>query len=504
MFKKVLIANRGEIAVRVARALKELGVASVAVYSDADRRSLHVLHADEAYRLGPPPARESYLQMESLIEIARRSGAEAIHPGYGFLAENAEFNAMVREAGLAFVGPSPEAMNALGNKLKARRLAQAAGVPMVPGMDQPVTNLEEARTHAARIGYPVLLKASAGGGGKGMRVVGSEQEMASALELTRGEALAAFSNDEVYLEKYLEQPRHVEIQLLADGQGHGVYLGERDCSLQRRHQKLVEESPAPGLRDDVRQAMGECAVRLALEAGYSNAGTAEFMVDRHQNFYFLEVNARLQVEHPVTEMVTGLDLVKLQLRVASGGDLPFTQADIQPRGHAIECRITAEDPERDFLPSIGKITRFRLPSGPGLRNDAGVFPGAEISPYYDSMIAKLIAWGRDRNEARRRMLRALSEYVIEGVKTSIPFHRWALQQPAFVEGGVDVGYVGREFHPGVVRPTEEEEDLAVRAAVLHAMLHPSAGAGAPVPGANATSTGSAWKNSGRPGARPAR
>ncbi|MBI5837112.1 MAG: acetyl-CoA carboxylase biotin carboxylase subunit [Candidatus Eisenbacteria bacterium] len=501
MFKKVLIANRGEIAVRVSRALKELGVGSVAVYSEADRRSLHVLHADEAYLLGPPPARESYLNVDKLLEIAKRCGAEAVHPGYGFLAENADFSKAVQKAGMAFIGPSWEAMNALGNKLAARRLASKAGVPMVPGLEKPLRNLEEALHEAKQIGYPVLLKASAGGGGKGMRVVRAEEEMASALELTRGEAKAAFSSDEVYLEKYLERPRHVEIQFLADHHGSAVYLGERDCSVQRRHQKLIEETPAPNLRDEVRRAMGDCAVRLALQAGYTNAGTAEFMVDKDQNFYFLEVNARLQVEHPVTEMVTGLDLVKLQLFVASGGKLPFAQADIQPRGHAIECRITAEDPEKNFMPSIGKISRFRLPSGPGLRNDAGVYPGSEITLYYDSLVGKLIAWGRDRNEARRRMLRALHEYVIEGVKTSIPFHRWALNHPEFVEGRCDVGMVAQFYHPQAVQPTEEEEALAVRAAALHAMLHPSTG-GARVEAVAATGdgVGGAWKRAGRPGA----
>ena len=499
MFDKVLIANRSEIAVRVIRALQELGVGSVAVYSEADRRSLHVLHADEAYFLGPPAARDSYLDVEKLLEIARRAGAQAIHPGYGFLAENPAFSAAVRDAGMVFIGPPPEAMHALGNKLRARRLAGAAGVPVVPGMDAPLRGLDDARREAGRLGYPVLLKAAAGGGGKGMRAVRAEAELASAFELTRGEARAAFASEEIYLEKYLERPRHLEIQFLADAHGHAVYLGERDCSVQRRHQKLIEETPAPHLRPEVRRAMGECAVRLALEAGYTNAGTAEFMVDRSQNFYFLEVNARLQVEHPVTEMVTGLDLVKLQLHVAAGGELPFAQADIEPRGHAIECRVTAEDPERDFMPSIGRVSQFRLPSGPGLRNDAGIYAGAEITPYYDSLMAKLIAWGSDREEARRRMLRALHEYVLEGVKTSIPFHRWALSHPAFVEGEFDVGFVDRHFEPQMFRPTPEEEALAVRAAALHALLHP---AGGPLPAGPTAAPGGrtgAWKLAGRPG-----
>jgi acetyl-CoA carboxylase, biotin carboxylase subunit len=500
VFKKVLIANRGEIAVRVTRALKEMGVGSVAVYSEADRRSLHVLHADEAYLLGPPPARESYLDVEKLLAVAKKCGAQAIHPGYGFLAENADFSEAVNRAGMTFIGPPPEAMNALGNKLLARRLAGAAGVPVVPGLEKPLRNLDEARREAGCIGYPVLIKASAGGGGKGMRVVRSEDELASALELTRGEAKAAFSNDEIYLERYLDRPRHVEIQFIADQHGQAVYLGERDCSVQRRHQKLIEETPAPHLRPDVRKAMGECAVRLALKAGYTNAGTAEFMVDKDQNYYFLEVNARLQVEHPVTEMVTGLDLVKLQMLVSGGGKLPFRQEDIEPRGHAIECRITAEDPEKNFMPSIGRISRFRLPSGPGLRNDAGVYPGSEITLYYDSLVAKLIAWGRDRNEARRRMLRALDEYVIEGVKTSIPFHRWALNHPEFVEGRCDVGMVGQHYHPQVVQPTPEEEAFAVRAAALHAMLHPSGGSVRADQRVEKDGVGGAWKRAGRPGA----
>ncbi len=501
MFQKVLIANRGEIAVRVVRALREMGIGSVAVYSEADRRSLHVLQADEAVCIGPAPARDSYLSVPRLLEAARSTGAQAIHPGYGFLSENSDFAAAVRDAGLSFIGPPPEAMNALGNKLLARAAAHKAGVPVVPGLDHPVRGLDEARAAAKEIGFPVLIKASHGGGGKGMRVVRSEDELGSLLELTQGEARASFSNDEVYLERYLERPRHVEIQLLADSHGHAVYLGERDCSAQRRHQKLIEETPAPGLRDEVRRAMGECACRLALAAGYVNAGTAEFMVDAKQDFYFLEVNARLQVEHPVTEMVTGFDLVKLQLLVASGGELPFVQADIQPRGHAIECRITAEDPERDFMPSIGKIHRFRLPSGPGLRNDAGIYPGAEITPYYDSLVAKLISWGRDRNEARRRMLRALDEYVIEGVKTSIPFHRWALQHPAFVAGAIDTGFVGAEYHPRHIAPSPEDEALAVRAAALHALLHPSGASAARVEG---PPSGSPWKFAGRPGAAGAR
>jgi acetyl-CoA/propionyl-CoA carboxylase, biotin carboxylase, biotin carboxyl carrier protein len=427
---KVLVANRGEIAVRVIRTCRELGLPVVAVYSDADREALHVELADEAYRLGAAPPSESYLNVPAILEACRQAGATLVHPGYGFLAENADFASRVADAGVAFVGPPPEAMEMMGDKAAARRAADRVGVPIVPGTQDPV-DVEGAKAEADRIGFPIAVKAAFGGGGKGMRVVSSAEELGEALERAAREAGAYFGRPEVYLERYIERAHHVEAQILADTRGNVSFLGERDCSLQRRYQKLVEESPSPVVDQELRTRIGEAALALAKEAGYQNAGTVEFIVDDDGSFYFLEVNARLQVEHPVTEMCTGLDLVALQLAVAMGEKV---EVQPSPRGHAIECRINAEDPYRDFLPGPGLVTGYREPGGPFVRVDAGMAAGKRIPENYDSLIAKLVVWAGDRDAARRRMLRALAEYGVGGVPTTIPFHRWVLDTPEFKAG----------------------------------------------------------------------
>ena len=427
---RVLIANRGEIAVRVIRTCREMGIPTVAVYSDADREALHVDLADEAHRLGPPPPSRSYLDVEAILEAARASKATLIHPGYGFLAENAGFARAVAAAGLTFIGPSPEAIETMGDKVAARRAADRAGVPVVPGTPDPV-DPAAAASEAERIGFPLAVKAAFGGGGKGMRVVQASDELADALERAAREAGSYFGRPEVYLERYIERAHHVEAQVLADTRGSFSFLGERDCSLQRRYQKLVEESPSPVVDADLRTRIGESALALAKEAGYANAGTVEFIVDDDGNFYFLEMNTRLQVEHPVTEFVAGVDLVQLQILVALGEKV---EVDPKARGHSIECRINAEDPYRDFLPGPGRITGYHEPGGPFVRTDAGVSEGRTIPGDYDSLIAKLVVWGEDRERARRRMLRALEEYRIEGVPSTIPFHRWVLETSEFREG----------------------------------------------------------------------
>ncbi|MBI3968941.1 MAG: acetyl-CoA carboxylase biotin carboxylase subunit [Chloroflexi bacterium] len=465
MFTKVLIANRGEIAVRIIRACQELGVGTVAVYSEADRTAAHVRHADEAFLIGPPPARASYLRGDKLIEVARRAGAEAVHPGYGFLAENAEFAAACAAAGLVFIGPSPEAIRLLGDKTEARRLAAAHGVPTVPGTLDPLADAEAAARAASIVGFPVMLKAAGGGGGKGMRIVRSVEDLADAFRLAAGEAMSAFGRSEIYLERALERVRHVEIQLLGDRQGNLVYLGERECSIQRRHQKLIEESPSPAVDPELRARLGAAAVATARAAGYYSAGTVEFLLDQDRSFYFLEVNTRLQVEHPVTELVTGIDLVKEQLRVASGEPLGFTQADIHPRGWAIECRVTAEDPGNNFLPSIGKVTAAYEPSGPGVRVDSAVYEGFEVTPYYDSMVAKVIVWGETREAAIERMRRALGEYKLVGVKSTVPFHLRVMANPEFVRGNLDTGFIERE-HANEEEGHGHERVAAVVAALL--------------------------------------
>jgi acetyl-CoA carboxylase, biotin carboxylase subunit len=436
MFKKILIANRGEIAVRIVRACRELGVRAVAVYSDVDRTALHVRLADEAYPIGPAPSSESYLVIEKILGVARYAGCDAIHPGYGFLAENPELARACRDAGITFIGPSAEAMERLGSKTAARRIAREVGAPTVPGTLDPVENIRELTEIARKVGFPVILKAVAGGGGKGMRSVERESELASAWRDAASEAQNAFGDGRVYLEKYLEHPRHIEIQILADQHGHTVYLGERECSVQRRHQKVVEEAPSPIMTPELRRAMGEAAVKLARAGNYTNAGTVEFLVDAQQNFYFLEMNTRLQVEHPVTEMVTSLDLVKLQMHVAAGEPLPLAQEDVALRGHAIECRIYAEDPDNNFFPSPGNILERRVPTGPGIRLDDGIYGGWTVPNEYDPMLGKLIAWGQDRAEAIARMKRALGEYYASGIKTNVSLFRRILESRDFQAGAI--------------------------------------------------------------------
>ena len=445
MFRKVLVANRGEIALRIIRTLREMGIASVAAYSDADRSALFAQLADEAYRLGPAPAADSYLNVSAILEVAKKSGAEAIHPGYGFLAENAAFAEAVQSAGLTFIGPSPPAMRVMGDKIEARRAVSKLGVPVVPGSDGPVESLEEAIEFAERTGYPIAVKAAGGGGGRGIRVVTSREQMQEALEGARREASAYFKNPQIYLERYFHDPRHVEIQVLGDAHGNLIHLGERDCSVQRRHQKVIEESPSPAVDKNLRDRMGEAAIRAARSVDYSNAGTVEFLLTREGEFFFLEMNTRIQVEHTVTELVTGLDLVREQVLVAAGEPLSLRQEDVVLRGHAIECRINAEDPSNGFLPSPGRITSYREPSGPGVRVDSGVGVGSEISGLYDPMIAKLIVHDTDRESARRRMLRALGEFEIGGVKSLLGFHQALLGHPCFIAGETCHGLVESEL-----------------------------------------------------------
>ena len=444
MFRKILIANRGEIAVRIIRACRDLGIAPVVVFSEADSSALHVRMADEACCIGPAPSSQSYLNIEAIIAAAKMCDAEAIHPGYGFLAENAGFARAVTEAGLTFIGPSPAAMEVMGSKTSARRAAAAAGVSVVPGTTEPLQSFAEARETAARFGYPVMLKAAAGGGGKGMRQVPSEDELLSAFDTAQAEALSAFGNQEIYLEKVVERPRHVEIQLFADQHGNVVHLGERECSIQRRHQKVIEECPSPIDDPSLRERMGEAAIKIAKAVDYIGAGTVEFLFsDATREFYFLEMNTRLQVEHPVTELVTGFDLVREQITVAAGACLSFKQEEVQWRGHAIECRVYAEDPENNFFPSPGKITFLRVPSGPGIRDDGGVSEGDEVSIHYDPMISKLAAWGRTRPEAIDRLRRALDEYAVAGIKTTLPFFREIVRDVEFISGRLDTGFITR-------------------------------------------------------------
>ncbi|GAA5336474.1 MULTISPECIES: acetyl-CoA carboxylase biotin carboxylase subunit [Thermus] len=442
--KKVLIANRGEIALRIIRAAKELGIKTVVAHSTADEKSLPVLLADEAICIGPPPSGQSYLNIPNLLSAAIVTGADAIHPGYGFLAENATFAEMCREHGITFIGPTPENMRALGDKATARKVAREAGVPTVPGTDE-IASVEEAKRAALEIGYPVILKASAGGGGRGMRVVHTEEELERAVQQAQEEARAAFGNPAIYLEKYIEEPKHIEIQVLGDGE-NVIHLWERDCSIQRRHQKLLEEAPSV-LPYETRKAIAEAAVRLAAHVGYVSAGTLEFLVDKEGNFYFIEMNTRIQVEHPVTEMITGVDLVQAQFRIAQGEKLWLRQEDIVVRGHALEVRINAEDPEKGFRPSIGKVETLLFPGGPGIRVDSHLYAGYQIPPHYDSLIAKIIAWALTREEAIRRMERALSETVIEGpgLKTTIPFHQKVLQNAFFRRGAVYTNFVARRM-----------------------------------------------------------
>ncbi len=499
--RKVLIANRGEIAVRVIRACREMGIRTVAIYSEPDRLGLPVLLADEAYPIGPAPSRESYLRGEAIVELAVRVGADAIHPGYGFLSERAGFARLCRDAGVTFIGPSPEAIDAMGSKVECRRLMIAAGVPVVPGGQDPLPDLESAAAFAEKIGYPVMIKASAGGGGKGMRHVDAAEELASAYRAARSEAGASFGDDSVYMEKFIVDPRHVEIQVMGDLHGKVVSLNERECSLQRRHQKVVEEAPSPVVSPDLRRRMGEAAVKAASAVGYSNAGTCEFLLDRDGSFYFLEMNTRLQVEHPVTELVTGIDLVHAQIRVAQGEPLGPEFDGVQPRGHAIEVRLYAEDPFNRFAPSPGRIERLRWPEGPGIRVDSGVSEGAEVSIYYDPMLAKLIVWAADREMALHRLERALDEMRIEGIRTTVPLYKALLADPDFRAGNLDIGMLDRKLAAGELQPPAGEDGLAdlplIAAALAHFEEAARVGAG-PTPGANgARSQRTRWGLAGR-------
>lgn len=493
-FARVLIANRGEIAVRVARTLREMRIETVAVYSDADRTALHVQACDRAFRLGPAPAVESYLRGDRILAAALAARADAIHPGYGFLSENAAFAAAVTEAGLAFIGPPPAAMRVMSTKTGARQRVTAAGVPVVPGSDGPLASMEAAAETARRLGYPVLLKAAAGGGGKGMRFVHEEGELAAAWRAARSEAQAAFGDETLYLEKALVRPKHIEVQIFADQRGNAVWLGERECSLQRRHQKIVEEAPAPALSEEIRGALGELAVRIAASAGYVGAGTCEFLLEPASGrYYFLEMNTRLQVEHPVTELCTGLDLVEAQVRVAQGEPLPWRQEDVPRRGHAIEARLYAEDPARDFLPSPGRIAHLVLPHGPGIRVDAGVEGGSEVSRFYDPMIAKIAAWAPERDRARRRLDRALAETVVQGLTSNTTFLRELLAAEAFVAGTHHTATVEELLAAGRPPPSSELVDMALVAlAVERARRQSEPRDGEAPPGGGGESSTSRW------------
>ncbi|MGA9139786.1 MAG: acetyl-CoA carboxylase biotin carboxylase subunit [Methanocella sp.] len=464
MFSKVMIANRGEIALRVIRACKEMGIQTVAVYSEADAKSLHVKYADEAYSIGPPPAKSSYLNVEALLEVATDAGVDAIHPGYGFLSENAPFVEAVRKSGIEFIGPPASVIKKLGDKMVARNTMKKAGLPLIPGSPSTIKTESEAIELANRFGYPCIIKASGGGGGRGMRLVFSDADVPDALQSAKREAESFFANPDVYLEKYLEEPRHIEFQILADKSGNVVHLGERDCSIQRRHQKLLEEAPSPRMTQVLRETMGNAAVQGAKAVKYENAGTFEFLLDKYGNFYFMEVNTRVQVEHPVTELITGIDIVKEQIRISAGEELAFRQSDIKINGCAIECRINAEDPQENFFPSPGKITTYNPPGGPGVRVDGISYAGYEIPPYYDSMVAKLIVWDNNRNGAINRMRRALDEYTIEGVKTTIPFHKMILFNAYFRKGDYSTNFIPKRIlNEDKLVPKEIKKGLKTKA-----------------------------------------
>ncbi len=496
--RKVLIANRGEIAVRVIRTCREMGIRTVAVYSDADKNALHVRMADEAVHLGPAPSRESYLVMEKVLAAARKTGADAIHPGYGFLSEKAEFARACAAAGVTFIGPRPESMDAMGVKTSARARMEAAGVPVVPGTKAPIADASVALGIARDIGFPVMLKAAAGGGGKGMKRIDREEEFLGAFATAQRESLSAFGDDRVYLEKFVTKPRHIEIQVFADGHGNCIHLGERECSVQRRQQKVIEESPSAIVDDEMRQKMGAMAVKAALAVNYVGAGTVECLVDADRNFYFLEMNTRLQVEHPVTELVTGLDLVRWQILVARGERLPFGQEGVQRRGHAIEARVYAEDPSRNFMPAPGHIVDFRQPGGPGLRNDAGVYSGYTVPLFYDPMISKLVAWHETREGAIHRLRRALGEYVVKGITTNIAYLKRILELPDFVAGDYDTSLLTRH-HDALVAPSSHDvSEVALAAAAIYRFRRDEERAkSAPVASGGPSSDASAWKQIGR-------
>lgn len=464
MFRKILVANRSEIACRVIRACKEMGIKTVAVYSEADRNSLHVLMADESVCVGPPPALQSYLNVDAIINAAIETNCDAIHPGYGFLSEKHDFNRKVNEAGIIFIGSKPEPMKLLGSKVESRKTMIEAGIPVIPGMKGSSKNIDDYVKLAQEIGYPVLIKASDGGGGKGMRVVHNPDDLKPSVESAMRESQSAFGSDIVFLEKYIESPRHVEIQIAADNYGNVVYLFERECSIQRRHQKIIEETPSVALDTELRKKMGETAVKVIKAANYNNLGTVEFLLDKNQNFYFLEVNTRIQVEHPVTEMTTGIDLVKLQIKIAAGEKLPFKQEDLHQNGHSIECRIYAEDAENNFMPSAGKILYFKEPVGPGIRYDSGVYTGFEVPIYYDPILAKLIVWGKDREEARKRMILALKDNVILGVQTSIRFMLDVLEHPEFIAGNTFTNFIDLNMNNRVDHSTNNIDSILSAAA----------------------------------------
>jgi acetyl-CoA carboxylase biotin carboxylase subunit len=502
MFKKILIANRGEIAVRVIRSCKELGITPVTVYSECDRTALHVSLSYESHPIGPSPSKESYLNIERVLDAARKSGADAIHPGYGFLAENAEFAQACCDAGFEFIGPRPESIRMMGNKLIARETMAAAGVPMIPGSDSAVDNPSDAARIASEIGYPVIIKAAAGGGGKGMRIVRAAEEFESGLSMTMGEAESAFGDSSVYIEKYIERPKHIEIQVMADRNGNIVTFGERECSMQRRYQKVIEEAPSPVVTPGMRAALSEAARKAAAAAKYECAGTVEFIVDKNLDFYFLEMNTRLQVEHPITEMVYGVDLVKQQIEISAGEKMVVDQESVVPNGHAIEMRLYAEDPANNFLPSVGKIHRLTLPQGPGVRNENGVYAGYEIPIYYDPLIGKLVVWAQSRKEAIRRAYRALRECLVDGVRTNIDFLLWALREKGFEDGSYDTHYIERHFEPAALHRGDEEIDLASIAASITAFNHVKKSAAAGGIRANNGRESGAWRqNSRRDGLR---
>jgi len=461
--KKILIANRGEIALRIMRSAREMGIRTVAVYSEADREALHVRYADEAVCIGAAPSSQSYLLGEKIIEACRSTGAEAIHPGYGFLSENAAFARMVRTAGLILIGPSPEAMEIMGNKLSAKAAALRYNIPMVPGTAEAISNMAEAKKRAEEIGFPILIKAAAGGGGKGMRIVEQTDNFEQQMQLAVSEATSAFGDGSVFIERYVSSPRHIEIQVLGDTQGNIIHLFERECSVQRRHQKVIEEAPSSILTAEIRQRMGACAVAVARSVNYTGAGTVEFILDEHLNFFFLEMNTRLQVEHPVTELITGLDLVKEQIRIARGEKLSYRQQDISIRGHAIELRVYAEDPENNFLPDIGTLHTYAVPKGNGVRVDDGFEQGMEIPIYYDPMIAKLITYGTDRTEAIERMIRAIEEYDISGIKTTLSFGKFVMQHEAFRSGAFDTHFVAKYFKADSIRSGDDKEEALLAA-----------------------------------------
>ncbi|MDP2415814.1 acetyl-CoA carboxylase biotin carboxylase subunit [Daejeonella sp.] len=462
--EKILIANRGEIALRIMRSAREMGIKTVAVFSEADRNALHVRYADEAICIGPAPSSQSYLSGEKIIEACIRTGAQGIHPGYGFLSENAAFARMVKEAGLTLIGPSPEAMEIMGNKLSAKAAAMKYNIPMVPGTEEAVTDIQIAQNRAQKIGFPILIKAAAGGGGKGMRIVEKPADFVEQMDLAVSEATSAFGDGSVFIERYVSSPRHIEIQVLGDNHGNIVHLFERDCSVQRRHQKVVEEAPSSILSEELRQKMGESAVNAARSCNYTGAGTVEFILDENLDFFFLEMNTRLQVEHPVTEMITGIDLVKEQIKIARGEKLSFKQEDLKIRGHAIEVRVYAEDPANNFLPDIGRLQTYITPKGPGVRVDDGFEQGMEIPIYYDPMIAKLVTYGKDRTEAIERMIRAIDEYHITGIQTTLAFGKFVMQHEAFISGKFDTHFVGKYFRPEYLS-TENEEEAMIAALI---------------------------------------